>query len=146
LFFKNGLIFAGQHEMTQAMKLATPSLALALLLPLPAFADPYVGTTLLHDCEQSETGNDVADLLKCASYIAGVADALSTISSQTPSPSFCANDATYTQERAVVLKFLKEHPRDLHYSAASLILKALLEAYPCNTSQAPPQEKQEKQD
>jgi hypothetical protein len=120
----------------------TRVLALALLLPSSAFADPYIGTTLLHDCEQSETGGDVADLLKCASYSAGVADALLAISSQTPSQTFCANGVTYTQEREVVVKFLKAHPQDLHYSAASLTLKALLEAFPCDTSRALPQEKQ----
>lgn len=45
---------------------------------------------------------------------------------------FCVpEEVTSIQLSKVVLKYLTEHPDQLHFSAASLVVPALEEAYPC---------------
>lgn len=61
----------------------------------------------------------------CRGLIEGVSDI---------SPKVCPpNGATYGQEYRVVLKYLQDHPEELHLRDTDLIEKALTQAFPCHS-------------
>jgi hypothetical protein len=41
------------------------------------------------------------------------------------------NDVTNGQEGLIVLKYLRDHPEELHLKAAALVIKAMGKAFPC---------------
>jgi len=68
----------------------------------------------------------------CLFYIAGVYDGLygGQILAATGSHS-CLKNISGTQVRAIVEKYLRDHPERLHEVAAPQIASALWEAFPC---------------
>jgi len=89
------------------------------------------GTDLLYVCTEDFKGWE--DRL-CALYVEGASDGIGVSAHYFSDGSlpFCAPDRfTGTQLRKVVLKYLDEHPEELHLAATGLIMTALIEAFPC---------------
>jgi hypothetical protein len=70
-------------------------------------------------------------------YVIGVADAYDQVFFCLPSGQ---SGVTAGQLKDVVLRYLKEHPENLHFTAPSLIFEALKKFWPCpqQTNPAPP--------
>jgi hypothetical protein len=48
------------------------------------------------------------------------------------SPKVCpAKDSTYEQGTRVVVKYLQDHPEELHMKSSALVERALAKAFPC---------------
>ena len=102
-----------------------------------ANASFYIGRDLqaqIEKCDsRSRIGSDalVSVSVACgrrAGYVAGVFDAYYRTARQKD----CTPDTvTLGQLQAVVEKYLNNHPEDWHFSANSLILNAVNEAWPC---------------
>jgi hypothetical protein len=59
----------------------------------------------------------------CVGLVTGVGNA---------SPHVCPDEnVTNGQEKRVVLKYLQDHPEELHLDAATLVERALAKAFPC---------------
>lgn len=90
----------------------------------------YSGNTLLSFCDSE---NDT-QAMGCGSYILGVIDAYRALSSM-HKPNInhiCFPDGVNRgQQNKVIVKYLKDHPEHLHYTAADTILAALNNAFPC---------------
>jgi hypothetical protein len=69
----------------------------------------------------------------CGGYITGVSDAQETIGGTIPAAHIVCvpQEVTVAQEMAIVTRYLEDHPEKRHYSAASLVLSALLVSFPC---------------
>ena len=117
------------------MKLLT-MIALTVLMTVstnPRAAKAITGMTgseLLGYCENE----GVYSQGLCDGFIDGVGDGFQSfalyIGRRLP---FCyPQDATVEQVRRVIVKYLEEHPQDLHYSAAESAFIALGDAFPCD--------------
>ena len=98
-------------------------------------ANVMIGSSLLLECEEftgqaSFRGNPSANT--CHSYVMGVHDMIQDFESRSQTTDYCGpqNPDSY-QLALIVKKFLQDHSTSLHYSAASLVMSALSEAYPC---------------
>ena len=105
-------------------------LFLALIYPAMASAATAweSGNDLLSKCEQE------GDFFEgvCVGYILGIMDGHDALIvwGELNEPTFCRPDGlSVRQVQAVVIKYLKEHPEDLHKVASSLVLTALTEAF-----------------
>jgi hypothetical protein len=70
----------------------------------------------------------------CLGYLVGFMDGIEVQSSIRQSPKiYCSpEDGISTEQvRRIVIKFMKEHPKELHGSARTLVLLALKDAFPC---------------
>lgn len=78
---------------------------------------------------------DTESKLRCASYVAGVADGVAGAQMVAePAPyRLCipVNAVSRLQIMDVATKFLRDNPADRHRAAAVLVYRALVEAYPC---------------
>jgi len=94
----------------------------------------YSGNELLVLCEAhlSDAGS-AAKGNQCISYVAGIADAHSFfVKWAALEQSWCMSiDVDGSQLVRVVTKWLQENPQDLHLSASSLVIEALILAFPC---------------
>ena len=103
------------------------SFVFMLFMGSPAWADFNNGNTLLTICNEDNAvfwGN-------CGGYIEAVSDVLShgvAIAGRKACP---PGQATGGQVRDIVVRFLVNHPEERHFSAESLVAKALSEAFPC---------------
>ena len=90
-----------------------------------------------------ETGNDLFDYCQrreasCTAYVLGAVDGF-TYSDELHGQSeanhltvFCTPDhANGAQLTDVFAKYLRDHPEKRHFAAASLILGAMMDAFPC---------------
>ena len=114
------------------------------------------GTTLLNECsyaerlatnnEQGMTGSNLMLAVRCQAYIQGIADGaaaqrqvhaeLHTRDPQQPNVvgMICVpSTETVNQLVLVVTKHLRDHPATLHEDRASLVVRALADAFPCTT-------------
>lgn len=91
---------------------------------------------LLRDCTHPSPGTFTAGL--CLGYLKGVAE-MSRLREKLPKlPPVCVPDAvTVGQVRNIVVRYLEEHPEELHYSSIILVTNALDEAFPCEAPPAP---------
>ena len=103
------------------------------------------GQELLEYCNLAEKVDDRVvrvdeDILAKASYcygfirgVAGANDAFSLIPSIKAVKHCAPENVTNGQLSRVVLKFLRQHPENLHSTGAALVLAALRNAYPCES-------------
>ncbi len=98
-----------------------------LLVSLPASAF-VTGNDLLGWCEGPGKVDE-----QCRFYIIGVADAHAADAvAHGFARGFCIpSEVKASQLQLVVSKWLKEHGKDLHFGAASLLLAALRDTFPC---------------
>ena len=69
--------------------------------------------------------NDPVPYVLALGYVLGIHDAFSGISICDPST------AKADQLAAIVIKYLSDHPQELHKSGSDLVRKALSSAFPC---------------
>jgi hypothetical protein len=116
-------------------------LALILLLCTPAHSE--TGNGLLQACEALERearleGDNIAlpprpDVHRCWGYMGAVQD-LSGFVDETGKRvlGFCPDPKTkLTQHIRVFTNYARTHPQELHEKASLLILRAMLNAFPC---------------
>ena len=54
-------------------------------------------------------------------------------------PAACIPDAlTVGEVRNIVVRYMEEHPEELHYASIALVNNALEEAFPCKAQPPPP--------
>jgi len=92
---------------------------------------PLTGNDLLKWCEST----DDIDRAFCLGYIIGVTDLDGADGSMFPERrrSCVAEGANNGQVRDVVVKYLKDRPEERHILAAILIVKAMVQTFPCKT-------------
>jgi hypothetical protein len=93
------------------------------------------GNTLLEECE-SKT---MFDQGRCLGYILGASD-LKTMDDLPNQRQhlFCTAPAVINgQIVEVVVKYLKDHPENRHCQASTLVMAALIEAFPCSAERTP---------
>lgn len=111
------------------MKAITAAALVYCLSIDPAFSYSYLydGNQLWEECDGDLSGQWGL----CSGYTAAVIDSHQALMSK-GKYLFCApSDATLRQFRDVVKKHLRDHPQDRHHPAASLVIQALREAFPC---------------
>jgi hypothetical protein len=110
-----------------SVKRWTFALLIPVLLGAPlARAEFKDGNQLLHVC----TSTDVADNANCAGYLASAVDAHPAVG-QYQGRICISPDVALSQVRDVVMNFLEDKPELRHYVAASIVLEAIAEAFPC---------------
>lgn len=87
------------------------------------------GNQLIKDCE----GDEPIRGMFCLGFMAGTMDTLEVLSAAAEFPKIACKpkDVTITQLRKIFIQFTSEHPEELHNSASSIMLTALVEAFPC---------------
>jgi len=89
---------------------------------------------LLEYCEAqiSETGS-VAKGNACAGYIMGIVDLYrSLVVLGHTQRLWCHPEKVHSNQLVrIVTKYLQEHPEDLHRPASTLVVNALIKAFPC---------------
>jgi hypothetical protein len=117
--------------MSGRTRLVAMATAVALAcLPTAARADFATGNILWRFCNDPDPTTWVS-YGYCAGYMSGVADIM-----MQSIPVFgwraCLPETVSAAQATDVLKqFLNQHPEQRHYAAASLVAKALAEAFPC---------------
>jgi hypothetical protein len=115
---------------------AIGAVVLGLLVPGMALAENSDGNWLYRYCS-SPTG-DISyaqQVALCVGFVQGVAETLVATKqlgqSTAPVPCYGEGSVTAGQLKDVVTKYLAGHPEVRHYDAASLVMRALVEAFPC---------------
>ena len=93
-------------------------------------AEFETGRDLLSDCESE----DPVTFTYCIGYISGMVDAELFFQKRYPdNKSRICMDGNVTLEQLwyLVTDHLNEHPADLHFTASSLVIEALIESFPC---------------
>jgi hypothetical protein len=90
------------------------------------------GMQLLEECQSADADVQLA----CMQYIVGVIDGANwALNDRIMGHGWCFPSGTSgvhpPQLRLVVLRYLENHPEDLHYNAVSEIVAALHGAFPC---------------
>ncbi len=82
-----------------------------------------------------------ADAAHCLGYLAGASDTLNfwedenrELKTSLKPPACLPREATMSEFARVVIKFLEDHPNQLHHSYGTLVMVALHEGYPCKDS------------
>ena len=109
--------------------------AIILTTATPGFCEVKFlsASELLKTCTTNK--NDPSFYLRdaeCSAYIIGVADAFSCNDGAFRFYWHPPVKATREQVTKVVVKWLNDHPEDHHFSAASIVARALQNGFPCN--------------
>ncbi len=94
----------------------------------------YRGSDLLRDCQTVKEFGHREFLLGCERYVVGVLDSyqVATVLLKPSIKAFCLpKGGTTDQMIKVVIKYLENHPEQLHLPAANVIYLALDDAFPC---------------
>jgi hypothetical protein len=99
----------------------------------------YDGNELLGQCQEyikaadKEKNYSVYDVAMCAGYTQGVVNAVYFYSDTLKKDEkFCMPETvTNGQVVRIVVKYLKDNPKDLNEGRMSLVWSALMDAYPC---------------
>ena len=89
----------------------------------------YTGSALLELCSGVE--GDGVNMGICFGYISAIVDLSKCGQNVFGYSSKMPSGATVGQITKVVVKYLNDHPQQLHYTAVSMIAAALHEAFPC---------------
>ena len=142
IFSKKAIFSVGFTEEGVMKKLI---LMTCLLLPVSGYGiEGFVsGNILLEKCEDYgiETGGNV-DTGRCAGYVMGAVDTHDVyVDWGMIKPDWCLPETgvmtslngSHGQHPLVqvVVKYMKEHPQDLHQAAGALVAAALKDTFPC---------------
>jgi hypothetical protein len=98
------------------------------------------GNELLQDCTAVSPGNPSGMFGPewCYGYLMGLND-MRVLSRTFPNlTAYCIPEGvTMAQVKSVVMKYLQEHPEELHYPSVRLVNSALSQAFPCTAQPAP---------
>src|SRR5262245_26406341 len=99
---------------------------MALAVTTGAKGYVYSGNDLLRDCEG-------ADLPFCQGYFTGWGNTLHGFIEITKGrqPICYPDGVTLDQTISIVVKYLREHPEERHYTAESEMFMALIKVFPC---------------
>lgn len=107
---------------------------ICLIAAAPSVASTTVdGNSLLKECQKAvklaDDGDvkyaDVSDIASCTGFIHGLMAVPNTI--------FCIPvNVSTNQGIRVLVKYLQEHPEDLHLAKGKLALNAFADAFPCH--------------
>lgn len=103
----------------------------------PPAAAFLTGNQLLAFCDQGE--RDLSSEYLCLGYVAGAVDAVrateAALDDLLGKPGLICVPASVTprQVRDVTVERLRSSPTTRHFGASSLVLEAMMEAYPCLT-------------
>ena len=119
------------------MKIAI--LAFLIVFALVGQAVCRDGNELLSKCKATlkttTDPKDIPDANFCLGFIVGVADTSITYHGLYNAPHLVCIPADakipHTQLATVVVKYLENHPDQLHYEASSTVIAALREVFPC---------------
>jgi hypothetical protein len=106
----------------------------ALLSAQGAWADSYyTGYKLLEYCSPHLKPKNSSAAGVCLGYITAATDIAIDWSNTTGVDSrVCVpRKVSIGELRAIVIKYLDEHPKELHNGAAGIVLNAVYKAYPC---------------
>ncbi len=115
-------------------------LLIALLVAQGAHAGYYnymSGNELLTACSvdpwDPASKLELVRISKCTGYVTGITDAYNVFHNWNfIEPMWCMpNEVSIDQLKKVVLKYLKENPQAIHMSASSLVVNAVVLAFPC---------------
>jgi hypothetical protein len=110
------------------------SLLSAVVLALSCPVHATTGTDLLGRCSQAikffdRVEPNYQDAMFCIAYVRGVLDTLEEENQKRRF--FCVPPGGYEQSIRVVVRWLTEHPEQLHHRAPDIIIRSLKEALPC---------------
>ena len=92
-------------------------------------ADPEVAMLWFDRCSRPDLGSQAA----CTSFIFGVNELHTLLRLHKKMELYCpTGDVTVADIRAIAMKYMQQHPEDLHKAFVVLVLEALREAYPCS--------------
>lgn len=106
--------------------------ALALLAPGAAPAQRITGAILLEHCQSRLAGRSGFESGLCIGTMAGALEAHDTLSAR-DERLYCMGNKSITNDHAVriVVQWLKDHPEQLQRSAATAVVFAMRDAFPC---------------
>jgi hypothetical protein len=82
--------------------------------------------------QKSLTREEEENTLVCVSYIRGFIDSHILEMGDSPPKGYCPpEDVTYDQYSQVFIKYLEDHPEELHKVASKLLYNSLIKAFPC---------------
>jgi Rap1a immunity proteins len=93
----------------------------------------YTGEQLLHDCTENDGPEQSWQSWHCIGFIEGVWAGATwiTYADKPKKPRFVLPESISLGDvTEVVIKFLKEHPKDLHFDAGVLVISALENGFP----------------
>jgi Rap1a immunity proteins len=110
----------------------------AMMFVVPA-VHAQSGNELVETCKTYQGIGTPSDGI-CLGYISGTNDGYRyALKLRGLKPDYCYSDnVTNGQLVKVVVKYLNDHPERLQYSADSLILDALFQAFPCSAEPEKP--------
>ena len=118
------------------IRVAWTAFAIVMTITVSSMSAQTTGDQFLWRCTGETLSKDAAAVgeIACLSYLGGLLDATSIQAELSPqSRLLClpAGGISADQARRVVVKWLKEHPKDLHNPARTMVFAALREAFPC---------------
>jgi hypothetical protein len=132
------------NSLCKGLNLSKCILLCGLALDLPvhvAYGDNFSGTDLLGMCrepssEEDMDEEDMVGLSYCAGLVTGIIalnDTYRQYALKKDVPLFCApKDGVPIEEGArVIVKYLQDHPEQLHFTDATLAILAFKSAFPC---------------
>lgn len=114
-------------------------IAMILLISVEASADEvdvFSQGGLLESCEAAAENEGAARVqTPCLFYTAGTVEAyLGAFQVEKRSLPFCPPDGITTHQVVrIAVKYFRDHPETDHHPAAASIIRALYNAYPCNS-------------
>ena len=106
-----------------------------LLLPLTAEVHAesfYRGNELLTKCtDDKKSKKSMQESALCVGYIAGVLDQFDGQRSENNQKACLPSGVTLRQMKAVVVKYIRGNPEQLHFSAETLIVLSAKKAFAC---------------
>ncbi|QUD88904.1 Rap1a/Tai family immunity protein [Phenylobacterium montanum] len=122
----------------QRAKLIATIAAFAALVGSPSSANETSGLSGKDLWTYCDTPEQSANHSLRIGYIGGSINALHMLRSTLRIPIYCPpNNINNPQEVEIAISYIKDNPTKRQYSAASLILGSLNEAFPCNEKSSP---------
>src|SRR6266496_1313567 len=111
----------------------TSALLGLVLAANPSGPEPMqTGSALLSWCEKYEAGAENEHSGLCVGYVMGVLEMVKRMPPNAREFPCLPENATNDQAVRVVLKYLRDHPEQLHKARLTLTLDSLRAAFPCS--------------
>ncbi len=120
------------------MKLMVLAAFLSLVMCAKASGQTTTGEQIQSKCKESTNQTASFNVGFCAGFIDGVIqsqymwEASDNLQKRDHAPSFCLpKESTNGQLLQIFIKYLDDHPEELHKPAALLLVQSLQKAFPC---------------
>lgn len=109
------------------------AVALAAVMPQQAKANFYSGNEVYSNCLALRSDDTYYQkYAMCMAYVSGAYDAIELARDINSAPRCGPDGLTVGQLKDVVVKYMREHPENRNYSAASLVLLSMVDAWGCS--------------